>query len=196
MHTLCTYSRFPTGFRRLIIFDNSSHCGPSFDSGRSHAAWGRAAVTSALMLFGLSGCATMGKVHATGETKGFGQDYVMETEPACGPVADALQRQAGLTPSSSSTSGVVQVTCSTRPSRVTFRHNGSDAERRIARRGWKYLSDARAVIYDADGRVVADAWAGVGHRAKISTEDRAEISRQLGSALATRLGGEEVNGGS
>lgn len=104
----------------------------------------------------------------------------------CAKVWDALtgRMAAGRLPD---TAPLLELSCATRPRRVSFAHPAAVAERRVDSVRWAMLSEAQATLYDQRGAVAGRIWAGIGHRRGLSPAERERVARKLGEAIAAEL---------
>lgn len=139
------------------------------------------------VLTATAGCAEMGKVRVAGSSVDPNAPVNVAPNINCGDISDVLTGRMPAPATGQTDQFALEISCATRPSGMSYADATSDEARKIRKHGWPFMSEAHALVYDASGNVVATAWAGIGHRQRLTETERSAVNTKLGEALAARL---------
>lgn len=145
---------------------------------------------SLLFLIGLSattGCSNMSKVRIAGTPITDTGNIAVAPNANCSEVWEILTQGLNGRPLAKEGALALELSCATRPSAMSYVDATSEDIRRIRKQGWRFMTEARALVYDSNGNVVTTVWAGIGHKQNLTELERSAVEMKLGEALVGRL---------
>lgn len=147
-------------------------------------------MSSLLILAGMgatAGCSEMSKVQTVGTSISVSGNVAVAPNANCAEVREIVSQSFNGRSEAAEGTLALELSCATRPSAMSYVDATSEDIRRIRKQGWRFMTEARALVYDSNGNVVTTVWAGIGHKQNLTELERSTVEMMLGEALVGRL---------